>query len=67
MNTLTFSRVCGPPFNDPKGCWRKGGGINAPIILKISTRRAEALNVKDHVRQTDIVAMDLRKSYHLHR
>ena len=52
---FTFSRVCGPPFDDPKGRWRRGGGINVPIILKFSTRRAEALNVKELVRQTGIV------------
>ena len=56
---FTFSRVCGPPFSepfdDPKGRWRRGGGINVPIILKFSTRRAEALNVKELVRQTGIV------------
>lgn len=52
---MTFSRVCGPPFDDPKGHWRKGGGVNVPIVLKFSTRRAEALNVKEHVRQTGIV------------
>ena len=52
---FTFSRVCGPPFDDPKGRWRRGGGINVPIILKFSKRRAEALNVKELVRQTGIV------------
>ena len=30
--------------------------INVPIILKFSTRQAEALNVKELVRQTGIVA-----------
>ena len=29
--------------------------MNVPIILKFSTRRAEALNVKELVRQTGIV------------
>ena len=52
---FTFSRVCGPPFVDPKGRWRRGGGINVPIIVKFSTRRAEGLNVKELVRQTGIV------------
>lgn len=52
---FTFSRVCGPPFDDPKGRWQRGGGINVPIILKFSKRRAEALNVKELVRQTGIV------------
>ena len=54
---FTFSRVCGPPFDDPKGRWRRGGGINVPIIVKFSTRRAEALNVKELVRQTGIVVI----------
>ena len=53
----SFSRVCGPPFDDPKGRWRKGAGINVPIILKFSTSRAEfeALNVKERERQIGIV------------
>ena len=54
-DTLTFRRVCGLPFDDPKGRWRKGGGINVPVILTFSTRRAEALNVMERVRQTGIV------------
>ncbi|XP_068752947.1 uncharacterized protein [Montipora capricornis] len=59
VNASITCRVCGPPFSepfdDPKGRWRRGGGINVPIILKFSTRRAEALNVKELVRQTGIV------------
>ena len=51
---FAFSRVYGAPFDDPKGRWRKGGGINVPVILKFTTRRTEAVNVKERVGQTGI-------------
>ena len=35
--------------------WRKGGGINVPIIVTFSTRWAEALHVKERVRQSGTV------------
>ena len=59
---FTLSRVCGPPFDDPKSRWRKGGGINVPIILKFSTRRAEALNVKERMRQNKSNALSSSSS-----
>ena len=52
---MTFSRVCRPPFDDPKGPWQKGGGVNVPIVLELITHRVEALNVKEHLGQTGIV------------
>ena len=41
-------------FDDPKLRWRKGSGINVPVILKFTTRRTEAVNVKERVGQTGI-------------
>ena len=40
------SRVCGKPFDDSKGRWRGGGGINVPIILQFAMCRSQALNIK---------------------
>ena len=48
-------------FDDPKLRWRKGSGINVPVILKFTTRRTEAVNVKERVGQTGINVRFLAK------
>ena len=40
------SRVCWKPFDDPQGRWRRGGGINVPVILQVVTCRSQSLQIK---------------------
>ena len=44
------SRVCGVPFDDPKGRWRTGGGINVPVIVQLETCRSQVLRIKEELR-----------------
>ena len=30
-----YSTVTGEPFNDPRGRWRVGGGVNIPVALDV--------------------------------
>ena len=33
-------------MDDPKGRWRRGGGINVPVILQFATCTFQALKIK---------------------
>lgn len=41
MDDFLFSTVCGKPYDDPKGRWRVGGGINVPVIVHNSLQPAD--------------------------
>ena len=48
------SRVCGKPFDDPKGCWRREGGINVTVILQFAAHRSQASKIKGDVSKNGI-------------
>ena len=48
---FTFSRACGPPFDDPKGRWRRGGGTdqcpNYPKVFNKASRSIECKGTRE--------------------
>lgn len=45
-----FARtVTGPPVDDPKGRWRRGGGINVPVNVQVRLPERQAREVKRKV------------------
>ena len=42
-----FARtVTGPPVDDPKGRWRRGGSINVPVNVQVRLPERQAQEVK---------------------
>ena len=39
---LSSSEVSGEPFDDPRGRWKTGGGINVPVQLTIKNVEAQS-------------------------
>lgn len=40
------STVTGQPFDDPRGRWRVGGGINVPLKVTFRTKKTQATEIK---------------------
>jgi len=38
--------VTGPPEDDPKGRWRRGGGKNVPVKVTLNLKENQAWEVK---------------------
>ena len=38
--------MTGPPVDDPKGRWRRGGGINVPVNVQVRPPEQQAREVK---------------------
>ena len=49
-------RVIGRPFDDPKGRWRVGGGINVPVKIKMEAARSSIRELKDELLKVGIRA-----------
>ena len=49
-------RVIGRPFDDPKGRWRVGGGINVPVKIKWKQLEARSGELMDELLKVDIRA-----------
>ena len=50
------SRVIGRPFDDPKGRWHIGGGINVPVKIKMEAARSSIRELKDELLKVGIRA-----------
>lgn len=53
---LFFSTVIGRPFDDPKGRWRVGGGINVPVKIEIEEARRRITELKSELLKLGIRA-----------
>ena len=51
-----FSKVIGRPFDDPKGRWRVGGGINVPIKIEMEAARRKITQLKNELLKQGIRA-----------
>ena len=43
---LPFSKVTGQPFNEPKGRWRVGGGINVSLNVTFEDNKTQATEIE---------------------
>ena len=50
------SSVIGRLFDDPKGRWRVGGGINVPVKIKMEAARSSIRELKDELLKVGIRA-----------
>ena len=44
---LTFVQGDWRPFDDPKGKWRVGGGINVPVKIEMQAARSSISELKE--------------------
>ena len=53
--------MIGRPFDDPKGRWRVGGGINVPVKIEMEAARSSISELKEELLKLGIRA---RIQYH---
>lgn len=46
--------VTGQPFDDPRGRWRVGGGINVPLKVQVQMTRTKARNLSRALNQIGV-------------
>ena len=51
---LPHSIVTGKPFDDQKGRWKKGGGINVPVSLELLLAPGEAKKLTTEIKALGI-------------
>ena len=56
IKPFLFSTVTGQPFDDPKGRWRVGGGIDVPLDVKFKAHKTQATEIKRILSKTGIQA-----------
>lgn len=58
--TLMFrfigSIITGPPFPDPHGRYRRGGGINVPVRLTIKLARKETIRIQSLLSKVNVIS-----------
>ena len=48
--------MIGRPFDDPKGKWRVGGGINVPVKIEMQAARSSISELKEELLKLGIRA-----------
>ena len=48
---FSSNEVSGETFDDPRGRWKTGGGINVPVQLTIEMSRHKAVEIKGALRE----------------
>ena len=48
------STVIGEPYDDAKGRWHMGGGINVPVNVKLKANKSQEKEIKRLLIQTNI-------------
>ena len=50
------SSVIRRPFDDPKGRWRVGGGVNVPVKIKMEAARSSIRELMDELLKVGVRA-----------
>ncbi|KAL9967760.1 hypothetical protein ACROYT_G026052 [Oculina patagonica] len=54
VTNRTVRVVTGQPFDDPRGRWRVGGGINVPLKVQVQMTRTKARNLSRALNQIGV-------------